>query len=61
MSSFIEKLPKDTLSVIDFVLIEYFNRVSYEGVSYQVHNQIILHITIEGPLRLPTMDKRIAE
>ena len=57
----IELLPKHTHSVLAFVLIEYFNKGVHEKVPYLVHNPITLHLTKAGPLRLPTMVKKIAQ
>ena len=59
MSSELEKLLKHTQLVLDFVLKQYFKKGAYEEVPYPVHNPITLHLTKEGPLRLPTIAKRI--
>ena len=60
-SSQLEQLPKHTHLVLDFVLIEYFNKGVHEEVPYLVYNPITLHLTEDCPLRLPTIVKRIAQ
>ena len=47
--------------MLDFILIEYFNKGAYEGVPYLVHNQITLQLTKKDPQGLPTMAERIAQ
>ena len=61
MKGFFVLKPNHTHLVLSFVLIEYFNKGVHEEVPYLVHNPITLHLTKGGPLRLPTMGKRIVQ